>query len=91
MKVHKQQQRKGFISKIISRVASSKLFRTYEMRLARWKLENDSNTYDFICCPHNWGEYRGGGTRQGKGLQCAQLGDEMNKYLTYNPHEVLWS
>lgn len=56
MKVNKQQQRKGFISNIISIVACGKLFRIYEMRLARWKLENDSNTYNFIGCPpHNLG------------------------------------
>lgn len=65
------------------------------MRLARWKLENHSDTYNFTCCPHNFFffwlcEYVGvGGGHEGKGLQCTQLGDEVNKYS--NLEEFSWS
>lgn len=86
----------GLISTIISIIVHGKLFRTNEMRLARWKLENHSDTYDFTCCPHNFFlcvwlcEYvGGGGGNEGKGLQCTQLGDEVNKYS--NLEEFSWN
>jgi len=59
------------------------------MRSARWKLENDSNTYDFICCPpHNFGGICGWGDKTGKSLQGTQLGNEVNKYSNL---ESSWS
>lgn len=83
----------GLISTIISIIVHGKLFRTSEMRLARWKLENHSDTYNFTCCPHNFfflTMYVGvGGGNEGKGLQCTQLGDEVNKYS--NLEEFSWS
>lgn len=50
------------------------------MRLARWKVENHSDTYSFIWCPSIFFFFVCGGRDEGEGLQCAQLGDEVNKY-----------
>lgn len=35
----------------------------------------------FVVLPTIWGNMWVGGTRLGKGLQCIQLGDEVNKHL----------
>lgn len=39
-----------------------------------------SNTYGFICCPHGFFVNMWAGDKTGKGLQCTQLGDEVNRY-----------
>lgn len=47
-----------------------------------------SNTYGFICCPHGFFVNMWTGDKTGKGLQCTQLGDEVNRYS--NLEEFSW-